>query len=315
VESALRESADGDEVIVVNDGSTDETESVLRSYGTRIRYIYQKNSGAGSARNHGVREARNRLIAFLDSDDEWMPGKMALQRAVFQAHPEVAFCFTDFATKDAQGEVTRRYLQYWTDDCRSWEEILGPAVKLSTGVEAPTSIADTDLHVGDLYLCELTANYVSTFTLMVNRETAANALIFAEDIPTFEDWECYGRLAKTGPGAYLDCETAWNYGHSGSRLTDANALERSTARIKILQRVWGQDASFLRHHSELYMRTIALQRIVRIKELLTLGRASEARAELNEIQRPPFRYRVLTAIPTNVVRKAIQLYRKCRNNL
>ena len=96
VNSALQQCAPGDEVIVVDDGSTDSTGIVLAEFGERIRYIRKENGGAGAARNRGIREARNPLVAFLDSDDEWMPGKIELQRQFMQARPDVLFCFSDF---------------------------------------------------------------------------------------------------------------------------------------------------------------------------------------------------------------------------
>ena len=68
--------------IVVDDGSTDETEAVARSFGAQVRYLRTPHLGARAARNDGVRAASCDLVAFLDSDDEWLPRKMALQRAV-----------------------------------------------------------------------------------------------------------------------------------------------------------------------------------------------------------------------------------------
>src|SRR4051794_14485488 len=79
VASALANVIAGDEVIVVDDGSTDGTETALAPYRERIRLVNGRHAGAGGARNLGVREARGDLVAFLDSDDEWMPGKLALQ--------------------------------------------------------------------------------------------------------------------------------------------------------------------------------------------------------------------------------------------
>ena len=98
VRSALAETSPGDEVIVVDDGSTDDTEEALAPYRDRIRYFRARHGKAGAARNHGVREARNGLVAFLDSDDEWMPDKLVLQRAALAARPDAVFCFSDFAT-------------------------------------------------------------------------------------------------------------------------------------------------------------------------------------------------------------------------
>ncbi|HET7536321.1 MAG TPA: glycosyltransferase family A protein, partial [Candidatus Didemnitutus sp.] len=93
-----------DEVIVVDDGSKDNTADVLRTYGDRVRYIRQQNAGAGAARNHGMREARGDYVAFLDSDDLWMPEKNARQQELLRAHPEIDFLFGDMANFSSEND-------------------------------------------------------------------------------------------------------------------------------------------------------------------------------------------------------------------
>jgi len=76
------------ELIVVDDGSTDDAVAVVRRMGAGIRYVYQANQGIGAARNAGVALATGSFLAFLDSDDAWLPDKLSSQAAVFAAHPE-----------------------------------------------------------------------------------------------------------------------------------------------------------------------------------------------------------------------------------
>jgi glycosyltransferase involved in cell wall biosynthesis len=79
IDSVLSQSYTDYEIIVVNDGSTDNTREALAPYMDRIRYIHQKNSGVSAARNRGIKAARGKWIAFLDSDDIWVPEKLEKQ--------------------------------------------------------------------------------------------------------------------------------------------------------------------------------------------------------------------------------------------
>jgi glycosyltransferase involved in cell wall biosynthesis len=80
VDSILAQTYSDFEIIVVDDGSTDNTADVVRSYGPKVRYIYQQNAGDGPARNTGITAAEGDWIAFLDHDDEWLPKKLQLHQ-------------------------------------------------------------------------------------------------------------------------------------------------------------------------------------------------------------------------------------------
>ena len=84
------------EVVVVDDGSSDDTaEALERTFGARITVIRTDNRGPAAARNRGVARSRGSLIAFLDSDDYWLPGKLAAQVAFFADNPEAEICQTE----------------------------------------------------------------------------------------------------------------------------------------------------------------------------------------------------------------------------
>jgi glycosyltransferase involved in cell wall biosynthesis len=89
LESVLSQTRLADEVVVIDDGSTDDTASIVREYGSRgVRYFRQENAGAGAARNRGIRETTGDLIAFLDADDIWLPDKLAAQVAFLEERPD-----------------------------------------------------------------------------------------------------------------------------------------------------------------------------------------------------------------------------------
>ncbi|MCU0561375.1 MAG: glycosyltransferase [Desulfobacterales bacterium] len=95
VDSVLSQEYKAFEVIVVDDGSTDDTPRLLAEYAGRITVLRQANRGVSAARNAGIAAARAELIAFLDSDDLWLPAKLACQTGFFASHPEALICQTE----------------------------------------------------------------------------------------------------------------------------------------------------------------------------------------------------------------------------
>ena len=103
IESVLGQTRPVDELIVIDDGSTDETREVVARYGDRVRYIFQGNRGVSAARNRGIEEAHSAWIAFLDSDDEWLLNKIELQCGAVQLHPDAALCYASYWWIDIAG--------------------------------------------------------------------------------------------------------------------------------------------------------------------------------------------------------------------
>jgi len=95
IESVLSQSYQDFELIIIDDGSEDQTREVVRSFGDGIVYHFQPNAGISSARNRGLECARGTYIAFLDSDDLWKRHKLRIQMEFFEEHPESLICYTD----------------------------------------------------------------------------------------------------------------------------------------------------------------------------------------------------------------------------
>jgi len=93
IESVLAQTYQPIEVIVIDDGSTDKSAHVAKSFSPPIRYCYQTNSGLGAARNRGIQLAEGDYFAFLDADDIWIRDKLSMQIAVFRDIPAVDFVF------------------------------------------------------------------------------------------------------------------------------------------------------------------------------------------------------------------------------
>ena len=103
------------EVIVIDDGSTDQTEEILKPYQNLMRYLRQQNQGVAAARNRGIAEARGELIAFLDADDYFLPDKLAAQAAIFAKRPNIGIVHSGWQRVNSQGKKLL--------EVRPWENV------------------------------------------------------------------------------------------------------------------------------------------------------------------------------------------------
>jgi len=178
VESALSQRNGQVEVIVVDDGSTDDTGNILtRSFGSRIHLLRQPNRrGVGAARNAGIRLANGELVAFLDSDDLWLPGKLDAELRLLEQFPDA----------DAVVSDSLCFVEGQADD-RSRFALTG-------------LLAATQGHVRWVSECQWlwtnSRKAVQMSTLILRREALARigGTLFAEDLLSCEDWEFQMRV-------------------------------------------------------------------------------------------------------------------------
>ncbi len=112
IDSVLAQTRPAEEIIVVDDGSTDNTAEIAGAYGDRIRFIRQENAGASVARNTGIAAATGNWIAFLDADDEWLPEKLRLQTEHLERNPDLTW-------------TTANYVRCYCDSNRREDDLAG----------------------------------------------------------------------------------------------------------------------------------------------------------------------------------------------
>ncbi|RMH51769.1 MAG: glycosyltransferase [Zetaproteobacteria bacterium] len=194
LESLFRQSHRNLEIIVVDDGSTDDTPQILARYGDRIRWVRQENRGAAAARNRGIGMARGEYIAFLDADDAYRPDNIARKLRFLREHPRYRWCYSDWAWVDAQG-VPRRF-----------------------GHEPERSLARLKAE-GDVLPLALQGYRLGTNLFLFAREVIEEVGGFDESLTVLEDYDLYVRAAARYPLGYVDRVLVEVHEHAGSLCT------------------------------------------------------------------------------------------------
>lgn len=212
IQSALDQSYPSVEVIVVDDGSIDDTESLVRSFDSRVRYLRQDNAGVSAARNLGLRSARGEFIALLDSDDQWLPWKLAAQVAVLRRAPDAGMVWTDMVAIDESGkQLDPAYLRhfYSAHGKVRIEDVLGKLGGLrEIWPDAPTDIRDAPAYSGNLFPSMFLGNLVHTSTVLLRRDRLARVGGFDLSLKrSGEDYEYHLRTSSFGPVAFLDASS------------------------------------------------------------------------------------------------------------
>lgn len=196
--SALSQTYRDFEIIVVDDGSTDNTAEVLDVYKGQIRLLHQQNKGVSAARNKGIREARGHYVAFLDADDLWLPDKLGLQVQIMEANPDTAMVFTDGErlVKAFPTDYSLKPLpQHSISDNKEgfWHKI------------TQVKIDDGSIFKGNYYKDMLLGNLVFfTSSILVRKEILQKVGFLNENLPSSEDYELWLRMAYQHDFLYLN---------------------------------------------------------------------------------------------------------------
>ena len=194
IDSVLAQRIDGVELIAVDDGSTDGTAASLAAYRDAITVITQENRGVSAARNAGTARARGRYIAFLDSDDCWLPGKLAAQLSLFSANPEAQICQTD---------------EIWIRN--------GVRVNPKRRHQKPS---------GWIFEPSLALCLVSPSAVMMHRRLWEEMGGFDESLPACEDYDMWLRVSVRHPVYFIPRPLIVKYGGHDDQLSRMPALDQ-----------------------------------------------------------------------------------------
>ena len=206
VASALAQTSPVHEIVIVDDGSTDDTAKVVSSMPPPVRYIYQKNSGLSAARNRGANNATGEYLAFLDSDDLWEPGKLEIQLDVLQSCNDIRWCVTNCVIIDLDGTVSKHRQEFeglfpmFTEIGISAHTFFARSLKKVT-----VEVGGKAIHafVGDMFGPLFLGNFCSPVSLLIHRELWDRMVGFDELFQVAEETEFFHRLAGMEPGAIV----------------------------------------------------------------------------------------------------------------
>jgi len=202
--SVMTQDSPADEVIVVDDGSTDATKAMVEQFFPEVIYIYQNNSGVSSARNNGIARSNSDWITFLDSDDEWLPNKLAIQLDYLSRNDEYWICHTE---------------EIWIRDGRR----VNPMKK-----HAKTG--------GWIFQHCLPLCAMSPSSIMIHRRIFLELGGFDEDLPACEDYDLWLRITARHPVLFVSEPQILKYGGHSDQLSQRFwGMDRF--RIKALEKI------------------------------------------------------------------------------
>jgi glycosyltransferase involved in cell wall biosynthesis len=256
--SVLNQTWSNFEVIVVDDGSTDGTPQLLRSYGDQITVIRQPNGGLPVARMTGVAAAKGEFIALMDADDLCHTARLAVQARYLMLHPKVVLCSTDFSAFDAHGPTATSYsTRYYSaigrakDGIRSYypkREVM-PTQTRGDLLSGLPPVLPT--YRGAVYESLAHGNFVHPPTTMFRRSIIQEIGNFDPAARSMCDWDWLSRAAQAGQFGYIDWPLL-DYRLSASQMSSSRHRMRAMGDIlHVAERICARDpALYLRDHQQ-----------------------------------------------------------------
>jgi glycosyltransferase involved in cell wall biosynthesis len=209
IDSALAQTLGAVDVIVVDDGSTDDTPAVLARYAGRVRVLRQPNRGLSSARNAGLAAARGTFVAFLDADDVMAPTKLAAQLEVLERSPAIGWTYCDVLMETVATGATARASERFGYAARALDGWLFPEL----------------IH----------GNFIPAIAPLVRRTALEAAGGFDERLTALEDWDMWLRLSLIAEARYTPAVLVTYRIRPGGMSEDRARMDRS--RFQVLDKI------------------------------------------------------------------------------
>jgi glycosyltransferase involved in cell wall biosynthesis len=177
IDSVLNQTRPADEIIIVDDGSTDNTAETIRQYEPKVRLICQKNAGASAARNTGIEAASNDWIAFLDGDDEWLDQYLEKQIEILKRNHDLAWIASNFT------------MCYCNEERRQHKHDIETAVALLDGKD----------YFDEYFKAFIQGTAGCTDTIIARKDALQQAGMFDTDQPMANDLDMWWRIAYRNP--------------------------------------------------------------------------------------------------------------------
>lgn len=245
IKSAQANMLEGDELWLINDGSTVSYQSV-QNYclqQPQLNYVLAQNGGVSSARNIGLSKANCNFIAFLDDDDEWLDGHLAAHRRAYAANPTLIATFSNFYDGTDDNNLKPNGVSRWSSHKRDLRTALTP---MKPKNNLPT------IYEGNLYYDQLLADHISLSALSVNKHLIVGN-IFEVGLKRNQSWLFSSRCCQKGSVAFIDASLVLQHSPGVVRATNISAEETMLSRLYVMEKVWGRDDAFLEHHNNAFI--------------------------------------------------------------
>ncbi len=325
IESVLRQTASPREIIVVDDGSTDDTLDRLVPYQSHIKLVKTHHGGAPHARNAGIRAAKGKYISFLDSDDRYLPHKLALQVQILEMCPDVGLVYSEFSGFGEGGQEEFHLKTYHAPAFRNGETYdyyFDKALSLEeVGIDCPPW-SGQKIYFGHIFDRYLTVLFVFVNSILVRREVLDAIGFHDESLSLFDGYDLVLRIAKRNRIAFVDMPTYQLRYHddqiSTTKRSDGSEVLVAKQRqlLSIVERHGALDETYYRANKGLVDSILArLHWALAVALMCHPGHDSEARkhfAASRRYGRPVHGLWVLTFLPS-IVRRIIMKLRELIN--